>query len=232
MTISLVMTVFNRERYLEEAINSVLKQTRKDFELLVWDDGSTDNSVAVAQSLSKQDPRVRVILGEHSGHSKSLQLAITATKGSFIGQVDSDDILNPNALDETAKVLEKNPQVGLVYTNYLVIDQHNNIIKEGDKCKVPYSKERILSNFMTFHFRLIRRTVFNQVGGINTDFIYSQDYDLCLRLSEVTEVHHVNKPLYFYRAHAENISHQKRLERRALTNFLQKIGAGKFKDEM
>ena len=99
---------------------------------------------------------------------------------------------------------------------------------------------------MTFHFRLIRRTVFNQVGGINTDFIYSQDYDLCLRLSEVTEVHHVNKPLYFYRAHAENISHQKRLEqiyfmekavsealeRRALTNFLQKIGAGKFKDEM
>ena len=219
MTISLVMTVYNREKYLEEAINSVLQQTRKDFELLIWDDASTDNSVAIAKSFSKQDSRVRVVVGKHSGHSKSLQSAIEATKGSFIGQVDSDDILAPNALDETAKVLEQNDQVGLVYTNHLVIDPDSNIIGEGARCKVLYSKEQILSNFMTFHFRLIRRTVFDLVGGINTDFIYAQDYDLCLRLSEVTEVCHINQPLYFYRAHAENISHQKRLDQ---TYFMEK----------
>lgn len=206
------MTVYNREKYLEEAINSVLQQTRKDFELLIWDDASTDNSLAIAQSFSKEDSRVKVIMGEHSGHSKSLQSAIAATTGSFIGQVDSDDILCPTALDETAKVLEKNPQVGLVYTNYLAIDRHSNIIGEGERCKITYSKEQILSDFMTFHFRLIRRTVFDRVGGINTDFIYAQDYDLCLRLSEVTEVCHINQPLYLYRTHVENISHQKQLE--------------------
>ena len=212
MTISLVMTVYNREKYLKEAIESVLQQTRNNFELLVWDDGSRDNSVAIAQSFRKQDSRVRVIIGKHSGHSKSLKSAIAATKGSFIGQVDSDDILDPTALDETAKVLEKNRQVGLVYTNYLLIDECSRIIGEGDRCKIPYSKERILSDFMTFHFRLIRRTAFDEAGGINTNFVYAQDYDLCLRLSEITEVRHVNKPLYFYRTHVKNISHQKKLE--------------------
>ena len=210
MTISVVMAVYNRQEYLKEAISSVLQQTWKDFELLVWDDASTDGSLAIARSFSEQDSRVRVVLGQHSGHSESLQSAIAATSRPFIGQVDSDDILHPTALEKTVKILQANPQVGLVYTNYLVIDRQGEITGEGERCKVPYSRERILSHFMTFHFRLIRRTVFNQVGGINTDFTYAQDYDLCLRLSEVTEVRHVDEPLYFYRTHTGSISQGKK----------------------
>jgi hypothetical protein len=81
----------------------------------------------------------------------------------------------------------------------------------GSRCRIPYSKDRLLLDFMTFHFRLIRRSVFDQVGGIDERSAYIEDYDLCLRLSEVTTVHHLQKPLYYYRQHDESICNQKRV---------------------
>jgi glycosyltransferase involved in cell wall biosynthesis len=150
--ISLVITVYNRERYLSEAIESVLAQTRQDFDLLIWDDGSTDNSVEIAKEYAKRDRRIRVVAAEHQGRTPSLKEALAQTKGSYIGLVDSDDLLAPTALEETATVLEADPVVGLVYTDYMDIDRQGKVIGYGNRCRVPYSKERLLIDFMTFHF--------------------------------------------------------------------------------
>jgi GT2 family glycosyltransferase len=79
---------------------------------------------------------------------------------------------------------------------------------------MPYAKELLVLGFMTFHFRLLRRAVFEQVGGINTAYPYAYDYDLCLRLSEVTTVRRLRKPLYYYRRHDDAISSQKQHEQR------------------
>jgi glycosyltransferase involved in cell wall biosynthesis len=206
--ISLVITVYNRERYLSEAIESVLAQTRQDFDLLIWDDGSTDNSVEIAKEYAKRDRRIRVVAAEHQGRTPSLKEAIAQTKGCYIGLVDSDDLLAPTALEETAAVLEADPVVGLVYTDYMDIDRQGKVIGYGNRCRVPYSKERLLVDFMTFHFRLMRRQVFEQVGGFDEACAYAEDYDLCLRLSEVTQIRHINKPLYYYRCHQANITNQ------------------------
>jgi GT2 family glycosyltransferase len=81
-----------------------------------------------------------------------------------------------------------------------------NIKGIGTRCQTPYSKDRLLVDFMTFHFRLIRRSVYDQVGGINENFKRAEDYDLCLRISEVTEVQHIKRPLYYYRQHADNVT--------------------------
>jgi GT2 family glycosyltransferase len=129
-----------------------------------------------------------------------------------LGIVDSDDLLAPEALWETAAVLDSQPNVGMVYTDYLVIDEAGEIKGLGKRCQIPYSKDRLLVDFMTFHFRLMRREVYNAVGGIDPEFKAAQDYDLCLRLSEATEVVQVKKPLYLYRNHQENISHTKQFE--------------------
>ena len=87
---SLVMTVYNRERYLRTAIESVLRQTKEgDFELLVWDDGSTDRSVEIACDCAQRDKRVRVVAAEHQGQTRSLKAAIAQTTGDYIGWVDS-----------------------------------------------------------------------------------------------------------------------------------------------
>ncbi len=211
-SISIIMTVYNRERYLANAIKSVLTQTRSDFELLIWDDGSTDRSVEIARNAAQNDPRVRVVAAEHRGQTRSLQAAIAQTTCPYFGWVDSDDLLAPTALSETAAVLDARPEVGLVYTDYQVINENNQLLGYGQRCRIPYSKERLLVDFMIFHFRLLRREVYEQVGGINEQFERAQDYDLCLRLSEMTEVEHLAKPLYYYRYHLESVSHQQRVE--------------------
>lgn len=210
--ISLVITVYNRERYLEQAIESVLAQTRRDFELVIWDDGSTDSSVEIARRYAESDSRVRVIAAEHLGRTRALKAAIAQTTGAYIGVVDSDDILRPAALEETAPVLDTYPEVGLIYTDYMVIDEAGNIKGQGQRSRIPYSKDRLLVDFMIFHFRLFRRSVYDQVGGIDESFDYAEDYDLCLRLCEATEVGHLQKPLYYYRDHEDSLSYQKQIE--------------------
>ncbi|MHC5595838.1 MAG: CHAT domain-containing protein [Nostoc sp.] len=210
--ISIVIVNYNRESYLEEAIASVLKQTWQDFELLIWDDGSTDRSVAIANAYAQQDGRVRVVQGHHQGVAAACKAAISQTSGNYIGIVDSDDILAPTALAQTAKVLNQYPETGFVYTDYLNIDRQGKVIGYGHRCDIPYSQEGLLVNFMTFHFRLMRRSVYDQVGGVNKSFCYAEDYDLCLRLSEVTQVRRVKEPLYFYRNHPQSISVNRKKE--------------------
>ena len=204
--ISLVIPAYNRERFVTQAINSVLAQTWKDFELIVWDDGSTDGTLAAARAAAGGDPRARVIAAGHRGIAPSLNAAIRQTSGQYVGWVDSDDSLAPAALAETAAVLDANPDVGMVYTSYVTMDEAGRVRGPGSRCRIPYSPRRLLVDFMTFHFRLIRRSVFQQVGGVDETLSSAEDYDLCLRLSEVTEIRHVDKPLYAYRVHDDSES--------------------------
>ncbi|MBN4004798.1 CHAT domain-containing protein [Nostoc sp. LPT] len=210
--ISIVIVNYNRASYLQEAIASVLAQTWQDFDLLIWDDGSTDRSMAIANNYAQQDGRVRVVQAHHQGYTAALKAAINLTNGTYIGLVDSDDILAPTALAQTAKVLNSHPDTGFVYTDYLNIDPNSKVIGYGHRCGIPYSQEGLLVNFMTFHFRLIRRSVYDQVGGVNKSFRCAQDYDLCLRLSEVAQVRRVPEPLYLYRIHSQSISTTRRTE--------------------
>ncbi|MEG5211554.1 MULTISPECIES: sulfotransferase [unclassified Microcoleus] len=210
--ISIVMTVYNRERYLKAAIESVLAQTYPNFELIIWDDGSTDNSLNIARSYAKHDSRIKALAAEHRGVSYSLMAAIRETAFPYFGCVDSDDLLAPKALAETVPILDANPQVGVVYTNYLTIDENDCVGGEGELCKIPYSPEQLLVYPIVFHFRLIRRSAYNSCGGVDPKFASAFDYELCLRLSEVSEIRKLNKPLYYYRIHQQNFSRQHRAE--------------------
>lgn len=211
-SISLIIPVYNRADYLPAAIASILAQTHPNFELLIWDDGSSDDSVAIATHYAQQDKRIRVVAAVHQGQTLSLISAIAQTTAPYVGWVDSDDLLAPTALADTLAILNANPQVGLVYTDYEVIDEQGANRGKGSRCQIPYSKERLLVDFMLFHFRLMRRSVYEQVGGVAATFVRAQDYDLCLKFSEVTEIYHLQKPLYYYRAHAQSVSQQQRVE--------------------
>jgi glycosyltransferase involved in cell wall biosynthesis len=227
--VSIVMTVYNRERYLSAAIESVLAQTYPNFELIIWDDGSTDNSLNIARSYAKLDSRITALAAEHRGVSYSLLAAIRQSTFPYFGCVDSDDLLAPKALAETVPILDANPQVGVVYTNYLTIDENDCVGGEGELCKIPYSPEQLLVDPIVFHFRLIRRSAYNNCGGIDPKFASAFDYELCLRLSEVAEIRKLNKSLYYYRIHRHNFSRQHRAEqillcRTAVEQALQRRG--------
>jgi Glycosyltransferase like family 2 len=133
-----------------------------------------------------------------------------ATDRPYLAWVDSDDLLAPDALAATVNILDRHPKVGMVYTNHSIIDEQGRVLGIGARCKTPYSKERLLIDFMTFHFRLMRREIYEAVGGIDLDFPQAQDYDICLKISEVTEIYHHPQSLYYYRSHSDTISQSQR----------------------
>ncbi|MBD3886392.1 glycosyltransferase [Phormidium tenue FACHB-886] len=228
-SISLLLSVYNRDRYIAQAIESVLRQTHRDFELILWDDGSTDGSLDIAQSYAQRDDRIQLISAPHQGRARSLVGAHALAQGEYVGWVDSDDLLLPSALAETIAHFNTHPNIGMVYSDYEVIDEHNQLKGLGKRCRIPYSPQRLLVDFMTFHFRLMRRSVYEQVGGVDSSFPCAMDYDLCLKLSEVTEIRHLARPLYRYRSHCQSISQGQRHEQidcaaRAVRNALRRRG--------
>lgn len=210
--VTIVTTYYNRAGFLKETLRSLQLQTLTDWEVILWNDGSTDNSEEIAREISEMDSRFRLFGGERVGHAQSLVRACAEAQGRYIGILDSDDLLEPTALEETAAVLESRPDIGMVYTDHVVIDGNGQRRGIGRRCQIPYSKDRMLLDFMTFHFRLIRMEIFTQVGRFDETYPLAMDYDLCLRIAEVTEIEHLSAPLYRYRVHRDSLSHQKRLE--------------------
>lgn len=230
--VSIVMTVFNREQFLPMAIASFRQQTFSgETELIIWDDGSTDQSAAIAQSVAQHDQRIRFIQADHLGRSQALVKAMAAAAGQYVGLLDSDDLLLPTAIEESVALLENDQSVGMVYSQYLNIDERGNLKGLGKRSLSSYSPSRLLVDFMTFHFRLFRRSVYEQVGGFDPAFEWAEDYDLCLKLSEVTTIRHLPKPLYCYRSHADNLTLNQvelvRFSAIAIQNALQRRGLHK-----
>ena len=112
-SISLIITVYNRQTYLAQTIESVLQQTYKDWELLIWDDGSTDDSLKIAHHYAQFNSQIQVIASHHQGRGPALASAITQTKGVYLAWVDSDDLLYPTTLAETIAILNSEPSVGV-----------------------------------------------------------------------------------------------------------------------
>lgn len=210
--VSIVMVNHNRARFIEAALRSVLTQTWSDLEVVVWDDGSSDGSVEVVKRVAATDRRVRLHRGEHQGVVAAQREANALARGGLVGWVDSDDLLVRTALEETVAHLEAHPTSGLVYTQHVVIDAENRSAGLGARCAIPYSPRRLLVDFMTHHFRLFRREVWERTGGVDGSLATSPDYDFCLRASEVTEITHLARPLYCYRVHPGQISAERRLE--------------------
>jgi glycosyltransferase involved in cell wall biosynthesis len=210
--ISLSMTVYNREKYLSIALDSILAQTYPHWKLTIWDDGSSDSSPDIAIAYARTDPRIHFIAAPHTGRQYALRAAIEASrqKSSYLAWIDDDDILAPEALSATITILDSQPSIGMVYTDYWIMSEIGQALDLGTRCKIPYSKERLLIDFMTFNFRLMRWEVYDLVGGIDLDFPQAQDYDICLKISEVTDIYHLQQPLYYYRQHQSSISHSQK----------------------
>ena len=220
-TITVALTIKNARHWAANAIESVLAQTRGDFELIIWDDASTDGSFEMAQTFASADRRIRLFRSKRTlGAGGALAAAHQPARGRYIGYVDHDDWLAPTALEETSAVLDSNPKVGLVYTDCYEV--RGDSIGLGWRTSVPFSPERLLLWFMTFHFRLLRRRTFLRAGGIRSNFPQCADYDLCLRMSELTSVAYLPRPLYYYRVHEGSVSfRQQTLGRKASARALR-----------
>lgn len=203
------MTVRDGARYLAQALESVRAQTFTSWELVLWDDGSTDESLAIARSFAAVEPRIRVFAEPAMGRRRALAAAHQQARGAYLGWLDCDDWLAPEALARTHAAITR-LGCDMVYTDHVEVDAEGAVRGLGRRTRISYSAHRLLLDFMTFHFRLLSRTAFERAGGIDPDREIAIDYDLCLRLSELGPIEHVAEPLYFYRLHAEQMSSRRR----------------------
>lgn len=210
--VSIITTFLNREEYLATAIASVLNQTFTDFELILWDDGSSDQSLVIASEFADRDERITLLSSAHIGRTPALIEASKLAVGEYLGVVDSDDLISLNCLEMAVAVLDQAPEIGLTYTNCLLINQLGQPMGARKQSLIPYSYDRFLIDFIPFHFRLYRSDLFKAVGGYNPCFIHAEDYDLTLRLAEQTQLFHIPEAIYYYRQHLDSIGANNRIE--------------------
>jgi len=209
--VSIITPLYNRAKYIEEAINSALHQGYDDIEIIVVDDGSTDGGDKIVESLSS--PQVRLVRhpdNANCGQSKSLNLALNLASGEFIAILDSDDIFLSGKLINQVRYLNDNPDVGLVYGMGFGIDSNGNQIYEilSPDHQEPSDPNRILLDCY-FHLpvgSLVRRSVYEQVGGFDESLRAGQDHDMLVRMAEVTKFAFQPIRVYCYRRHSESIS--------------------------
>jgi glycosyltransferase involved in cell wall biosynthesis len=205
--VGLGMTCYNRDRYLSAAIESVVRQTYSDWRLTILDDGSDDGSFAIAQEWAAKDGRITAIQNrENRGAGYALCRSLKILDCDYLGWVDSDDLLHPEALQKTVAHLINRPQCDLVYTHYNSMNSDGHDKGLGVRCSIPYSPQGLLTNFMVFHFRLMRSAAYWSIGGIDPTLPAAIDYDFILRFSEQFAIECLPESLYFYRQHNQSLS--------------------------
>lgn len=211
--VSLAMPVYNTARYLPTALDSVLAQTHRHWEALLWDDGSTDGSGDIARGYAARDPRFRVLGdGRNAGIGAALAAALAQARGEYVATLDGDDMLEPEAMAAMLAFLAERPTLGMAYSHCTEIDEDGKTLGPGRRNHIAYSPQRLLTEFMTFHFRLIRADAYRAVGGFDPATGTAEDYDLCLRLSERFEIACLPRPLYRYRIRRDSASNTRRLQ--------------------
>lgn len=190
---SVVMPALNAETTIGSAIRSVLAQTRSDFELLVVDDGSTDETVGEVRK-ALLDSRIRLLRQEHRGVAAARNWAISEARGAFISMLDSDDLWLPGYLQVMGDVLAANPQAALAYTDAWLFDEVRGRFQRAGAMSPasppsapPHESHTLLTRLLQSNFIYtsvtVRRDVVVRVGPFNTDLPAASDYEMWLRIA-------------------------------------------------
>jgi len=215
--VSVVMAVHNEERFVRDAVQSVLRQTLPDFELLVIDDASTDKTPGILHQLA--DPRVRVLRNDvNSGLTASLNVGLDAARGDYIARLDGDDIAAPDRFARQVEFLDAQPHIGIVGSSRRVVDEQERLLYEAaaltDDREIRW--RMLLGNALAHPTVMIRGSILRRHGfRYDTSFRTAQDYELWTRLLCVTRAANLPEPLVTYRRRQQGVSLSRRDEQLA-----------------
>ncbi|NIC41033.1 glycosyltransferase [Aquabacterium sp. A08] len=210
-TVSVVLPVYNGGLYLPLALDSILAQRYTDFELLVIDDGSTDQSLAVLQAYAAQDPRVRVVSRANQGLVATLNEAIGLAQGRYIARMDADDIALPDRLGLQVAYLDSNPQCVCVGSAVELMDELGRklVVWPQYPDNETIQREALKGHTTICHpAATMRKDALVASGGYRASMYPTEDLDLWLRLGELGQLANLPKVLLRYRMHSGSISGQ------------------------
>lgn len=216
--ISVIMPVYNGEKYLKEAIESILNQTFKDFEFIIINDGSTDNSDKIINAYD--DSRIKYLFQENKGLPATLNRGIEIATGYYIARMDQDDISHANRLHEEVNFLDQNPDIYLVGTWIDIIDDQSN--------HLSITKYPLTSNYirraMTYNNPFAHGSVMFRkkiVEKYNDNLKYAEDYDLWSRIAPRYETANIPKILYQWRVNPNGMSQTRPVTQDSIINGIQ-----------
>lgn len=199
--VSVVIATYNRAHFIKDAVNSILAQTFSDYEIVIVDDGSKDNTKEIVQGYGE---KVRYFYQANQGKSAAQNYAVSQSRGEYIALLDDDDIWLPNKLEIQMKGLEENPELGFVCSESDLIDEKGEFIRRWKR--KPSNQETFASlyeeNFIQHSSVVVRKELLNVVGGLDVALKTTEDYDLWLRLAKVCRFRYIDKSLVIYRQHA------------------------------
>lgn len=211
MSVSLVIATFNHGRLLPEALDSAIGQTLEGVEIVVVDDGSTDDTPAV---LARYGDRIRVVCQPNRGLAAARNMGLAAARGAYVSFLDADDVLMPTKLAEQNAVLEQAPAVGWTYCDVLIETAATGTAMRASE-RFGYAGRRlegwlfpelIHGNFIPAIAPLVRRTALDAAGGFDERLTALEDWDLWLRLSLIAEARYSPAVLVRYRVHPGGMS--------------------------
>jgi len=213
--VSVIIPVYNGQRYLVETLDSILSQTMTDWEIIAVNDGSTDRSPAILDEYAKKEPgRIRHITIENGGVSRARNAGVALARGTFIAFIDQDDLWAPEKLERQIAQFACHENLGISFTNETVIDEkgsvvRENILKLGIHQRGKIFEFLLFDNFIPISSVIVRKELFLNVGGFNPSFSLAEDYDFLLKIAREAPVNFIDDPLLRYREHGESGTYNK-----------------------
>ncbi len=237
--ISVIIPCFNSEKYIEDTLKSVLNQSYQNFEIIVVDDESTDNSFQIVKKMALNDKRINNYKITHSGRpSVPRNFGIEKASGSLIAFLDSDDLWTREKLMYQLKYLENNPEISFVYSMSITFGNVNVFSEQYELFPLPFRAARIkkdlilIGNTIPLSSVLIKKEAFEKAGGFDEDPEQKiEDYDLWLKLSETEKFHFIPRIHVYYRIHTQQFSSDWENREKRLKYLAEKrnIGLPKYK---
>lgn len=203
--VSIVLPTYNGSQYIEEAINSILNQTYTDFELIIVNDCSTDNTRAIAEQYAKKDTRIKIIHNEVNRKlPASLNIGFEHAKGEYFTWTSDDNKYKSNALEVMVDELEQHKDCSLAFSNYDVINQEG-VFQYERICMTESMDEILYGNIVGASF-LYKRSVHFALEGYDESKFLIEDYDFWLRAYQQFKFRYINQNLYEYRIHDTSLT--------------------------
>jgi glycosyltransferase involved in cell wall biosynthesis len=225
--ISVVMTAYNAEKYIENTIQSILCQDFTDFEFIIIDDGSTDSTADIIRKFASNDNRIKAIIEGKKGYYNARRELINVSIGKYIAVIDADDIALATRLRQQYNFLEEHLDYGFCGGDCICIDSEDNMHRT--QFNYPHSNDAIKASLLFYNCNVhpaafIRRSVLEE-NNLNYIDCAAEDWQLWLQLSRFTKLSNISTPIIKYRIHARNMNQSEEIKsryRREVNNFLWK----------
>jgi glycosyltransferase involved in cell wall biosynthesis len=204
--VTVYITNHNYGKYIKQAIDSVLSQKFRHFEIIIIDDGSTDDSKNTIETY-RNDPKVTIVYQENKGLNVTCNIALKLSRGKYIMRLDADDCLDENALLVMTDMLEREEELEMVFPDYYLVDEKGDIISQ--QRRHDFREVKLLDQPAHGACTMIRRKTLIEVGGYGEDFGCQDGYELWLKFIKTHKVSNVSLPLFHYRQHDKNLTANK-----------------------